>query len=354
MEENKGEDLGFNFNNKQENFTLNTSGFQTAKNSEFVKTYSSSTKLYGVSFQTNEKELRAAVSSIECNNNNRIEVVEYNQEADRLRRTAVENIEFPCSKIMWSPSLNNNSLIATSSDIVRLYKFDENNAKINLFEKLNKKQNQSYSGPLTSLDWNKKNPSILGVCSIDTTCTIWDLEKLDVKTHLIAHDSEVYDICFGTDENIFLSTGKDGSIRHFDIRSLETCSVLFESQDNMPITRIAWNYNNSNFIAALVLDKNYIYIIDQRAANSPYAILSYHSNVVNAISWSPTSSAYVCSVGDDKNALIWDIHFISHRSEDPLMSFSSDSEIENVTWGEKKDEWIGITQNNNLQILKVK
>ena len=33
--------------------------------------------------------------------------------------------------------------------------------------------------------------------SIDTTCTIWDLEKEVVDTQLIAHDREVYDFAWG-------------------------------------------------------------------------------------------------------------------------------------------------------------
>ena len=56
--------------------------------------------------------------------------------------------------------------------------------------------------------------SILGTSSIDTTCTIWGLETGQVigrvnmvtgqvKTQLIAHDKEVYDIAF--------SKGKDYS-----------------------------------------------------------------------------------------------------------------------------------------------
>ena len=33
--------------------------------------------------------------------------------------------------------------------------------------------------------------------SIDTTCTVWDMEKEVVDTQLIAHDKEVYDIAWG-------------------------------------------------------------------------------------------------------------------------------------------------------------
>lgn len=325
----------------------------TNSNSDSVKSYISNYKLYGLSFQNtgDTNTLRLATSTIETSNSNRIEVIELDKNLNNLSRVSVEDTEFPCSKILWSPSINSNSILATTSDVLRLYKYSESSNKLNLACSLNKKNNQNYSGPLTSMDWNKENPSILGVCSIDTTCTIWDLNKNDIKTLLIAHDKEVYDIAFGKDENIFLSTGADGSIRLFDIRSLDTCSVFFEQQDGTPITRIAWNQNNTNFIAAIVLDKNYIYIIDQRMLNSPYALLTYHTNVVNSIAWAPNSNSFICSVGDDKNSLIWDIQLISNKTEDPVMCYTAETEIDNVCWSDSNSSWVGITGGNTLQLL---
>ena len=32
-----------------------------------------------------------------------------------------------------------------------------------------------YCAPLTGFDWNETEPSMIGSCSIDTTCTIWDV-----------------------------------------------------------------------------------------------------------------------------------------------------------------------------------
>jgi WD repeat-containing protein 68 len=319
---------------------------------EYIKTYTSASRIYGITFQNNKHNLRLACSTLETTTGNHIEVLDYDNLTDKIKNVASEETEFPASKILWSPA-SRSSLLAATSDILRLYKYEESFQKLNLVSALGKKQ-QNYGGPVTSMDWNKDNTAILGVCSIDTTCTIWDLNKNDVKTHLIAHDKEVYDISFGKGENTFLSTGADGSIRLFDLRALDTCSVIFDSPDQTPISRIAWNLNNNNFIAALVMDKNFIYIIDARVTNSPYAVLTYHSNVVNAISWSPNSNAYICSVGDDKNALIWDIQLISNRTEDPMMCYTADSEIDNVSWCESNDEWIGITMGNNLQLLKVK
>ena len=48
-----------------------------------------------------------------------------------------------------------------------------------------------FSAPLTSFDWNELDPRRIGTASIDTTCTIWDIERGLVDTQLIAHDKEV-------------------------------------------------------------------------------------------------------------------------------------------------------------------
>jgi hypothetical protein len=32
-----------------------------------------------------------------------------------------------------------------------------------------------YCAPLTSFDWNEVDTTMIGTCSIDTTCTIWDV-----------------------------------------------------------------------------------------------------------------------------------------------------------------------------------
>ena len=80
------------------------------------------------------------------------------------------------------------------------------------------KASQTHCAPLTSFDWNSVDPSIIGTASIDTTCTIWNIETQQAITQLIAHDKEVYDIAFGSQKDIFASVGADGSVRMFDIR----------------------------------------------------------------------------------------------------------------------------------------
>jgi WD repeat-containing protein 68 len=70
----------------------------------------------------------------------------------------------------------------------------------------------TFSSPLCS-DWNETDPNLIGTSSIDTTCTIWDIETQQVRTQLIAHDKEVYDIAFSRrDKEVFASSGADGAL----------------------------------------------------------------------------------------------------------------------------------------------
>lgn len=344
------------------NQEIYTSSFSNVKN-KFIKEYQTDVNLYGITMQNNQSTIRLAVSSLETianqnqnSPNNKIEIVEYFEESDKLKKVCQIQTLFPQTKITFCPSKLNPNLLASTSDILRIHKFNDfassSNSKLTPACDLTKKSKKN-SGPLTGMDWNKTNPNLIGVCSVDTTCTIWDLEKQDVKTHLIAHDSEVFDINFGSNENTFISTGADGSIRLFDLRSLDTCSVLFESQDQTPITRVAWNLNDNNYIAASTQDKNFIFIIDIRVLNTPIAYLTYHTNLINAMAWAPSSFSHICSVGDDKNALIWDIQMIENRTEDPILCYRSEHEINNCIWSEPHEDWIAINSGNVLKMLKV-
>ena len=49
---------------------------------------------------------------------------------------------------------------------------------------LDNNKNSEYCAPLTSFDWNETDPTIIGTSSIDTTCTIWDVETQQAKTQV--------------------------------------------------------------------------------------------------------------------------------------------------------------------------
>ena len=71
----------------------------------------------------------------------------------------------------------------------------------------------------------------------------------EVKTQLIAHDHEVYDVAFGQSPTVFASVGADGSVRLFDLRNLDHSTIIFEDNKQTPLLRLAWNMRDPNYIA---------------------------------------------------------------------------------------------------------
>ena len=134
-------------------------------------------------------------------------------------------------------------LLATSGECLKIWKINDNKEVESL---MTLKNDNDFSAPLTSFDWNPEMNNLIGTSSIDTTCTIWDIEKQTVFTQLIAHDKEVYDIHFSKERNIFASVGADGSVRQFDIRDLQHSSVQYETERGRPILKLAWNRKEPN------------------------------------------------------------------------------------------------------------
>lgn len=97
---------------------------------------------------------------------------------------------------MWcpdkAPATPSRDLLATTGDYLRIWNVSPQGPKLEAL--LNNNKNSEYCAPLTSLDWNREDPSLLGTACIDTTCTIWDVNTQQAKTQIIAHDKEVYDI----------------------------------------------------------------------------------------------------------------------------------------------------------------
>jgi hypothetical protein len=176
--------------------------------------------------------------------------------------------------------------------------------------------------PVTNVDWNYVDPAILGSCSIDTTCTIWNIETGQAKTQLIAHDKQVFDMSFSNAQDVFASVGGDGSVRLFDLRNLEHSTILYENQ--VPMTnqsgtevamqsrslfRVAWNKLDNHFLITFQEDSNKIILLDSRLPSIPVAELIGHSERSSLVDicWSPTSSSHLASLGSDGQVLIWDL-----------------------------------------------
>ena len=128
--------------------------------------------------------------------------------------------------------------------------------------------------------------------------TIWNIEEEQITTQLIAHDKAVYDISFSLEETIFSTVGEDGSVRIFDTRELSNSTIVYETPEQTPLVRVAWNLKNDHILAVLAQDDSNILLLDKRKPNKNLDTLNHKDQKVNAISWSPNNAELICSVGD--------------------------------------------------------
>mmetsp|Transcript_28270 Transcript_28270/g.57378 ORF Transcript_28270/g.57378 Transcript_28270/m.57378 type:complete len:331 (-) Transcript_28270:2053-3045(-) len=265
---------------------------------------------------------------------------------------------YPCTKILWSPDINGGAkdLLATTGDYLRLWSVaDDGLGRGTLLPKkealLNNNKNSEYCAPLTSFDWNETDPNIIGTSSIDTTCTIWDLATQTARTQLIAHDREVFDLAWARGKDVFASVGADGSVRMFDLRSLEHSTIIYETPNLDPLLRLEWNKQDPNYLATFMIDAQSTLVLDIRVPSVPVATLGGHAGCVNATAWAPHSSCHICTAGDDSQALIWDLSCMPKKPvEDPILAYNAEGEINNLQWCAKQPDWISIAFGDKLQI----
>jgi WD repeat-containing protein 68 len=60
--------------------------------------------------------------------------------------------------------------------------------------------------------------------------------------------------------------------------------------------------------------------------------LKNHKDCVNSISWAPCTNSHLCSVGDDSQAFIWDMHTFKEENYYPFLEYKAENEISNLTW----------------------
>ncbi len=207
---------------------------------------------------------------------------------------------------------------------------------------------------MTSFDWNTVDTSMICTSSIDTTCTVWDIVARKVKTQLIAHDKEVFDIAWcARSKDLFATVGADGSLRMFDLRSLEHSTIMYETPGGSPLLRLSWNSLDTNYLATFATDSTKAVVLDTRMPALPVAELGGHTAAVNGVSWAPHSACHICTVSDDYQALIWDLSVLPKPIEDPILAYTAEAEVSNMTWSPALCDWVNIAFDNKVQVLRV-
>jgi DDB1- and CUL4-associated factor 7 len=271
---------------------------------------------------------------------------------------------YPPTKLQFNPCTAATPLLASSSDSLRLWHAPLDDlspaaAAPELRSVLdNRKASASeFCAPLTSFDWNELEPRRIGTASIDTTCTIWDIDRGVVETQLIAHDKAVHDIAWG-EAGVFASVSADGSVRVFDLRDKEHSTIVYESpRPDTPLLRLAWNRADLRYMAALLMDSSAVVVLDIRAPGVPVAELHRHQACANAVTWAPHATRHLCSAGDDGQALIWELPdtagAVPAEGIDPVLVYDAGAEINQLQWAAAHPDWMAIAFDNKVQLLRV-
>ncbi|CAI4052705.1 hypothetical protein SKDZ_16G0300 [Saccharomyces kudriavzevii ZP591] len=275
------------------------------------------------------------------------------------------NVVYPVSKIQWVPSQLHPRKLATCSDSLRIWNVNPEErhlqGQVNLsLCKYNRQHPTSPATaddmkvigtfpPITSFDWNTVDTNLIISSSIDTTCIVWDLQSSHyVKTQLIAHDSEVFDVRFLTKSTqLFASCGGDGSVRVFDLRSLAHSTIIYEPPSSPAsglnagtttpslkgsdaLLRLEPSPYDPNVLATFAADSNKIIILDMRNPESPILNLEGHTCSVNEIKWHPTKRNVLLSCSDDCQVLYWDLNnsFMEINGSDSKSPTASGASLE--------------------------
>ncbi|XP_039126473.1 WD repeat-containing protein LWD1 [Dioscorea cayenensis subsp. rotundata] len=362
---------------RAERASMGSGGDRTPEGSEEqqkrseIYTYEAPWHIYAMNWSVRrDKKYRLAIASLLEQYPNRVEIVQLDDSTGEIRSDPALSFEhpYPPTKTIFIPDREcvRPDLLATSADFLRVWRIHDD--RVELKSVLNGNKNSEFCGPLTSFDWNEAEPRRIGTSSIDTTCTIWDVEREAVDTQLIAHDKEVYDIAWGG-VGVFASVSADGSVRVFDLRDKEHSTIIYEASDSVdtPLVRLGWNKQDPRYMATIIMDSAKVVVLDIRFPTLPVVELQRHQASVNAIAWAPHSSCHICTAGDDSQALIWDLSSVGNGGGgsgqqatasaegglDPILAYTAGAEIEQLQWSSSQPDWVAIAFSTKLQILRV-
>jgi WD repeat-containing protein 68 len=301
------------------------------------------------------------VGSFQESEVNHIQLVDLNEDSKRFEVVSEIEHVFPSPKLMFRPpGTDGSDLLASVSTTLNLMTVAD--GKLKLQAKLQNTRTlgpgkEGHAPPLTSFDWSSVDQNKIGVSSVDSTCTIWNIEKQKIETQLIAHDKAVHDMVFHTHSFLFASVGADGSVRLFDQRNLDHSTIIYENPSSAPLLRLAWNKINTQHLVCTAMDTPGVVLIDIRRPSVALSALTQCGSCVNSIMWAPHSKNHILCGTDDGFGFIWDVQGVPKGKDEvkaePVHWHDCDQEVFQVQWPSAAPDHVALGMSNHFDIVKI-
>ncbi|MES1913744.1 MAG: hypothetical protein MHM6MM_005906 [Cercozoa sp. M6MM] len=350
--------------------------------------------------------VRVAVGSFNERRANELHVLELDLKCGEWRTVGGFRHMFPATGLQWRPrgsdDVAGEDVFVSTSDLLRVFRVqgalgdsftssgsrdisshDENEStnrtshissastedsvfgNVSCVAQLSNPRNQESRAPLTSVHWNRADKDVLGVSSIDGTCTIWDVRTSQIRAQLIAHDESVYDLSFAPHPCVFGSVSRDSSVRIFDLRALEHSTILYEGADKESLIRVDWNQLDRNYVAVTDENSDAVTVLDIRSPGRPLVQLHPPETVsvaaqggntpvdtctrpLNAVHWAPHHAQYLVSAGVDCTARLWNV---STRQSN--MAYTAPKPIEHFAWNQQRHDYLAMTFASCVHVVAV-
>ena len=274
---------------------------------------------------------------------NSIYIVDYQHGS--LSLTGSISHGLPASKILCKPGQSSDqpTLFASTAASLRVWRASDSSERKSVITPVTQlcTSHKVDAFALTSFDWSAVTSTKIATSAADSSVAIWDLEREKLDTQMMAHDKPVMDVAFcGQTDKIIATVGEDGSLRLFDIRDLEHCSILLE--DPKPFIRVKWSLgSHANQVAVMGLDSKVITIVDVRKSGEPACIINL-ATAAESIAWCPKSN--LLAVGTRSGALLCDTSLAQ-------VVASLDTDTSGLAWADT--DVLAMTSKRILQLVTI-
>ncbi|KAH0570495.1 WD40 repeat protein [Spironucleus salmonicida] len=229
-------------------------------------------------------------SSFDLEQPNNLTLTRFSQQHyNPFQQLASTPIHFPPTSIKFLPQ--NPDLILTSSDCLRIYKYEYGH--LNLIQSL--KPDFRTQSPVLSISIPKNQPHLCAATSSDGLLALYDLSRNQPISITAVSEKSAQDVCEYLG-NTFLVSSETGEIRIFDPRAPKSSQLI--AQSGKPVVKVRTDCNNVFFLEN---DTNYINVTDIRFT-SQIEQLKKHDKAVQSIS---LGENMFVTTGNDGRCYMW-------------------------------------------------